>query len=92
MRAPSTPAPVVVSGDCAGCGSGTLVSGPYLPPMQPGTIVSPAPGTPSTVPPPMAPPNTIPPINDNAKQLPYDPKMARPGTTTSADNSTKSSN
>jgi hypothetical protein len=83
MRASSSTQPVSMQGDCC---NDRIVSGPYVPPMQPmqPTTIIPAPQSPQS---------TIPRIDENAKQMPYDPnKMSRPGTTTSNDGTTKTGN
>ena len=68
MRSPSSSQPVVVaSGECCD----RTMAGPMLP-MQPGTTtITPQPNT------------TIPRIEENGKQMPWDPKMSgRQGTKT----------
>jgi hypothetical protein len=62
---------VVISdgGCCNGCGEGAPVTGPYLPPaVPPGNVLPPA--NPS-----------IPRIDENGKQMPWDPKTSRPRST-----------
>jgi hypothetical protein len=79
FRSTSSQPVMAPSGECCGT-TDRIVSGPYMPPMQPGTMVVP------TQPPPPQ-PNTIPRIDENGKQMPWDPnqKTYRSGTTTSSD-------
>ncbi len=61
---------IISSGQC--CDQGGMTSGPYLPAPQQGTILP----SPQTTPQ----PQNIPRIDENGKQMPWDPKMSgRPG-------------
>jgi hypothetical protein len=81
FRTTSSQPVVVPSGECCGA-TDRIVSGPYMPPMQPGTVVPVQPGPPQ--------PNAIPRIDENGKQMPWDPNLkayrnGTTGTTTSSD-------